>query len=481
MTDYTKLEQIVESNSDVILDMAAKVWDWAELGFKEQKSSAYEAAVLEKNGFKMSDRGIGGLDTSWIATWGTGSPVVGIMVEFDALPDLGNDIVATKTPRKDGVTNGHGCGHNLIGSGAVGAAISLKAHMEKERIAGTIKVFGCPAEELLTGKNYMAKAGAFDGLDAVFHHHPGPRNLAFNFSMQASMDLTIEWQGKSAHAAVAPWDGRSALHASEVFTTAANCMREQVLPTCRLHYFMTKGPKAVNTIPDRVQMVVRFRGKNAEIVQQGTDWLKDIAKAAALATQTTVKKVEVITGLYDLLPNNVIADRVTDHLNRYFPVEWSEEEQAFARSIQKEMGKPEDGMTIEVEPNPNGALMGGSTEVGDVSWCVPTGGAIFAAWPHGVPPHTWGCTACNGMSIGHKAVIQATHVLAATALDFMTDAELLKSARAEFDERTAGKPYKSLNVLDAPPGGMMDDEARHDYECCIHGAMAHFGIKEPGV
>lgn len=149
MTDYTKLEQIVKSNSDVILDMADKVWDWAELGFKEQKSSAYEAAVLEKNGFKMSDRGIGGLDTSWIATWGTGSPVVGIMVEFDALPDLGNEKVPTKTPREDGVTNGHGCGHNLIGSGAVGAAISLKAHMEKEGIAGTIKVFGCPAEELL--------------------------------------------------------------------------------------------------------------------------------------------------------------------------------------------------------------------------------------------------------------------------------------------------------------------------------------------
>jgi aminobenzoyl-glutamate utilization protein B len=158
MTDYTKLEQIVESHSDDILDMAAKVWDWAELGLKEQKSSAYEAAVLEKNGFKMSDRGIGGLDTSWIATWGTGSPVVGIMVEFDALPDLGNEKVPTKTPREDGITNGHGCGHNLIGSGAVGAAISLKAHMEKEGIAGTIKVFGCPAEELLTGKNYMAKS-----------------------------------------------------------------------------------------------------------------------------------------------------------------------------------------------------------------------------------------------------------------------------------------------------------------------------------
>jgi aminobenzoyl-glutamate utilization protein B len=181
-----------------------------------------------------------------------------------------------------------------------------------------------------------------------------------------------------------------------------------------------------------------------------------------------------------LLPNNVIGDRVTDHLNRYFPIKWTKEEQAYAKAIQKESGKPEEGLTLEIEPNPNGALMGGSTEVGDVSWCVPTGGAIFAAWPHCIAPHQLGCTSCVGMSIGHKAVIQATHVLAATALDLMTEPELLKAARAEFDERTGGKPYKSLNVLDAPPGGLMDDKAHHDYECCIHGAMEHLDIKSNG-
>jgi aminobenzoyl-glutamate utilization protein B len=158
----------------------------------------------------------------------------------------------------------------------------------------------------------MAKAGAFDGLDAAFHHHPGPRNIAFNFQMQASMDMTIEWEGKSANAAVSPWEGRSALHASEVFTTAANCMREQILPTCRLHYFMTEGPHAVNAIPDHVKFVVRFRGENTDVVRDGVDWLKDIAKA-----------------------------------------------------IQKKMGKSEDGMALGVDPNPSGALMGGSTEVGD--------------------------------------------------------------------------------------------------------------------
>jgi aminobenzoyl-glutamate utilization protein B len=231
----------------------------------------------------------------------------------------------------------------------------------------------------------------------------------------------------------------------------------------------------VNTVPDYAKVEFRYRGPSTAIVAEGIDWVKDMAKGASLATQTK-EATQVITGLYDLLPNNVLADRLTDHLNRYFPVPWTDEEQAFAKAIQKEMGKPEVGMAVDVEPNPNGAEMGGSTEVGDVSWSVPTSGAIFAAWPLGIPPHQWGCTACNGMSIGHKAVMHATHVLAATGFDLLTEPELLKAAREEFDERTDGKPYKSLNVLPAPPVRNMEDKDRDDYECCIHAAMEHFGI-----
>ena len=166
MTDYTKLDQEVEAVADDIWDMAFKVWEFAELGFEEVQSSVYEAGMLKKHGFEIVSKGIGGIDTAWVAQWGSGSPVIGILVEFDALPGLGNDTVPTKTPAKSGNTNGHGCGHNLIGSGAIGAAIALKAHMENEGITGTIKVFGCPAEELLAGKNYMAQAGAFEGLNA---------------------------------------------------------------------------------------------------------------------------------------------------------------------------------------------------------------------------------------------------------------------------------------------------------------------------
>jgi aminobenzoyl-glutamate utilization protein B len=477
MSDYSKIEKEVDAQADVIWDMASNVWQFAELGFQEEQSSAYESEVLEKNGFKISDRGIGGIDTSWIATWGSGSPVLGILVEFDALPGLGNELVPTKTPRKDGVTNGHGCGHNLIGSGAIGAAIALKAHMEKEKIAGTIKVFGCPAEELLAGKNYMAQAGAFEGLDVCLHHHPGPINAAMNFHTTAAMDLWLEWKGITAHSGQSPWDGRSSVQAAQLFLHGVDMMREHILPTARMHYYIEDGGHAVNVVPDYAKVVFRYRGPSTDNVLKNIEWVRNIAKGAGLATQTK-EKITTVTGIYDLLPNTVLAKRITEHLNRHFPIEWTDEEQAFAKSIQKEMGKPEDGMATTVWPAPDAPEAGGSTEVGDVSWNTPTMGAVFSAWPQNVAPHQWGCTACHGMSIGHKAVIQAAHVLAAMGQDLLTEPDLLGAAKAEFEKRTAGKPYKSITVEKTPPGGLMDLEHRHHFDCVIHSAMEHFGIKE---
>lgn len=478
MSDVTKLEDAVNAQADTIWDMASHVWEFAELGFEEAKSSAYEAAVLEKNGFKISDRGIGGLDTSWIGTWGSGGPTLGILVEFDALPNLGNDTVPTQTPSQSGNTNGHGCGHNLIGSSAIGAAVALKNHLDSEGISGTIKVFGCPAEEYLTGKNYMASAGAFDGLDACLHNHPGPVNTVWNFHSAASADIWVEWEGVTAHAGATPWEGRSALHAMEIFLVSANMMREQMLPTARLHYQILDGGTAVNVIPGYSKVLVRYRGPSAENVLKYIDWLKDMAKGASLATQTK-EKVTFLTGIYDCLQNDVLAACMNDHMKRHFPIDFTEEEQAFARKIQKECGKPEDGMAADVRPVPNGIEVGGSSDVGDVSWNVPTMGAIYASWPQHIPPHQWGCTACNGMDIGRKAGLQAAHVLAATGLDLITKPELLEAATAEFQKRTAGTKYKSMNVLEAPPGGIMEQGQRHHYECCIHAAMEHFGIEEP--
>ena len=477
MTDYSKLEKEVDAQADLIWEVASNVWEFAELAYEEVKSSALEAESLEKNGFTISDRGIGGLDTSWIATWGSGSPVLGILVEFDALPGLGNDTVPKQAPAKSGNTNGHGCGHNLIGSTSVGAAIALKNHMEKEKIAGTLRVFGCPAEEMLNGKNYMASDGAFDGLDVCMHNHPMSENTVWNFHSTASIDLLIEWHGLAAHAGAFPWEGRNALHAAEIFLVAANMMREQMLPTARLHYQILSGGLAVNVIPDYAKILVRYRGPSAENILKYKAWLIDMAKGASLSTQTK-ETVTNLGGIYDCLANDVFAERMTDHMKRYFPIKWTDEEQAYAKAIQKEVGKPEDGLAVNVLPVPTGVEMGGSSDVGDVSWNVPTMGAVYSAWPRHIPPHQWGCTACNGMSIGHKATLHAEKSLAATGLDLLTEPDLLKAIRDEFDKRKEGKQYKSLSDSKINPRGQMSDENIKNYECCIHAAMEHFGIKE---
>lgn len=476
MTDYTKLEKEVDAAADTIWDVASKVWEYAELSYKEVQSSPYVAGTLAKNGFSISDKGIGGLDTSWIATWGSGSPVLGILIEFDALPGLGNDTVPKHAPAKSGNPNGHGCGHNLIASTSLGAAIALKNHMGKEKIAGTIKVVGCPAEECLNGKNYMSAAGAFKDLDVCLHNHPMSENAVWNFHSTAAMDLWVEWHGTTSHAGQAPWDGRSALHAMEIFLVAANMMREQMLPTARLHYQILDGGLAVNVIPDYAKVLIRYRGPSAENVLKYKAWLTDMAKGAALCTQTK----EVVTnlgGIYDCLPNDVLAARMTEHMNRYFPIAWTDEEQAYAKSIQKEMGKSEVGMADDVKPVPTGVNVGGSSDVGDVSWQVPTMGAVYGSWPRNIPPHQWGCTACNGMSIGQKATVHAAKVLATTGLDLLTNPEFLKAVKDDFVKQLNGRTYKCMNDSDVNPLGNLTPTEAHEFECCIDAVIDHFGLK----
>ncbi|WP_047042139.1 amidohydrolase [Vibrio mexicanus] len=463
MTDYTKLDNEVTNIADELWAVSSKVWELAELSYQEIESSALESALLEKHGFTIEQRNIAGLETSWIATWGSGKPVVGYMVEFDALPSLGNAIAPEQTPAESGNTNGHGCGHSTIGPSSIGGAIALKHHMEKEGISGTIKVFGCPAEEALNGKNYMVAAGVFDGIDVALHNHPFDVTTAVNFHTTASVDLIVEWQGITAHAGVSPWEGRSALHASEIFLVSANMMREQLEPTARLHYQILEGGAAVNVIPDHAKVLVRYRGKSAEDVRMHKAWLEDMAKGAALSTQTEAK-VTNLGGIYDILPNDTFAESITGHLNRYFPIEWTAEEQEFARSIQRATGKPEDGLTTKVIPPQKGLENGGSSDVGDVSWTVPTMGIGFSAWPLHIPAHQWGVTASVGSSIGRKGIIHAAHTLAAQGLELMTNPQLLESIKQDFEEKKAGREYVTLNDLDVNPAASLTEEQRAQHE-----------------
>jgi aminobenzoyl-glutamate utilization protein B len=477
MKDYSKIAKEVDAIESKIWDVASNIWEFAEQGYHEVKSSAYASEALESEGFKITDRGIGTIDTSWIATWGNGSPVLGLMAEYDALPGLGNDTQPKKTPAKSGNTSGHGCGHNLICSTSVGAAIALKNHMEKENIKGTIKVVGTPAEELLNGKNYMAAAGAFKDMDVILHNHPTPKNSVWNFHSNAAMDMWIEFKGTAAHAGLQPWDGRSALHALEVFLTGVNAMREQMIPEARMHYQILSGGAAVNTIPDYTKVLIRYRGPNAENVRKHKEWIKDIAKGAALATQTESVFTN-LGGIYDCLPNDVLAERVTDHLHKYFPLDFTEEEQAYAKGIQKEMGVAQDGMAADVSPVPYGVSIGASSDVGDVSWQKPTMGVIYSSWPLNVPAHTWGATACNGMSIGHKATVAAAKTMAATGLDLLTDPDFLQKAKDEFVKQLDGRTYKTLNDSDTNIQGKLDTKDQKLFDCSIHGAMEHFGMPD---
>lgn len=457
----------VNSLESEIWDLAHKIWELSELSLEEKESSALEAKYLADNGFIISDHGIGGLDFAWVATWGSGKPVIGITVEFDALPGLGNEISMVKMPRKDGNLNGHGCGHNLIGNGAICAAVALKNYLEKNNIDATLKVFGCPAEELITGKNYMARAGAFDGLDACLHWHPLNKTTSFNLKTPALSSLKVEFFGKTSHSGLSPWAGRSAAHAAELFVHGVNAMREHIIPEARVHYLIEKAGNASNVVSDYSHINITYRGINAENVMKQVAWINDIAKGAALMTQTK-EKVTDLAGCYDILPNQVMADRIMQYLNKLGAPKWTDEEQAFAKQMQKSEGYDEIGLSSVITPDPKGISIGGASDVGDISYIAPTMGLAVACWPLGFAPHTWAATACNGMSIGQKGMMRAAEILALTGLDLITDVEFLAAAKSEFLERTGGKPYQSLCQSDIPPLA-----AEHVHHIDTHDAIHH--------
>lgn len=275
---YSKIDKCVDEVADTIKLHQETIWEYAELSYKEFKSSAFIQELLESKGFALADKGIGGLETSWIANFSNGEsgggPTIGIAVEYDALPGLGNDKVPTQAPAKSGSTNGHGCGHNIIGSTSIGCALALKKYMETEGVAGTLQVYGCPAEEMLNGKNYMAMDGAFDKADVVLHNHPGPLSTVWNFHSAGSLDIHVEFHGRTSHAGMFPWEGRSALHAMEIFMHSLNCMREQMIPSARLHYQVLSGGLAVNVIPDYTKILVRYRGPSATNIKKHYERIK---------------------------------------------------------------------------------------------------------------------------------------------------------------------------------------------------------------
>lgn len=415
-------------------EMAQQIWDFAEVGYQEYKSSDLLQNKLKGAGFKV-ESGVAEIPTAFIATYGSGEPVLGILAEFDALPGLSQQASPEKV-LDDSRTTGHGCGHNLFGVGSVAAAIAVKEQLMAGNFQGTIKVFGTPAEEGGSGKVYMVRAGLFEDVDVVLHWHPGNANSANASSSLANVTAKFRFHGISAHAAGSPEAGRSALDGVEAMNNMANMMREHVPMETRIHYIITSGGDAPNVVPNYAEVYYYVRHPEPAQVKSIFDRLVKTAEGAALGTETEMK-YEVISGVYNLLPVEALAQKMYDNLKKVGGVSYTPEEFAFAKTIQASFNTPqipapkeaENIQAFKVEWYRRG---GGSTDVGDVSWAVPTVGLRTAAYVPGTPSHSWQAVACSGSSIGKKGMLVAAKTLTGMALDLLNDGQLIKDARAEW-------------------------------------------------
>lgn len=441
--------QSVDSHSTEMTAISDKIWAAEETAFNEAQSSKLLADYAEANGFKV-ERGVAETPTAFVATYGSGKPVIGILGEFDALPGLSQKAVPTKDPLHAGAA-GHGCGHNLFGTASLGAAIAIKEQIAAGKLKGTIKFFGTPAEEKFFGKLWMARAGLFNDLDVCMDWHPGPETKPAVQTGLALVDFIVEFTGQAAHAAADPWNGRSASDAAELYANGINYYREHIKPSVRIHYQIQDAGKVVNVVPDYSRIWVRARDVKREGVNEVYERLQKIGEGAAMMANVSFK-VSLVSGIYEVLVNRTGAGYVQKNLELLGPNKYTDEEIAFAKKIQEATGKPQVGLYDKIEPleetDPNAG--GGSTDVGDVSWIVPTIRLSAATAPIGTPWHSWAVVACGGMSIGHKGMLQASKLLAMTMVDLYEDPAKVDAVKKDYKEHRGDAPYKAL-IPDGPP------------------------------
>ena len=426
-------------------EIAHSIWDYAEVGYQEVKSSALLQVELRNAGFEV-EPGVAGIPTAFIATAGTGKPVIGILAEYDALPGINQDAVADRKPI-EGKNAGHACGHHLFGTASVSAAIALADWLKKSGTPGTIRVYGTPAEEGGSGKVYMVRAGLFNDVDAVLHWHASDVNFAGVDQALSNKTAKFRFRGLSAHASGAPEKGRSALDGVEAMDYMANLMREHIPSDARMHYVITSGGSAPNVVPDFAEVYYYVRHIDPKVVQSIFDRLVKTAEGAALGTGTTVDH-EVIGGVYNLLANETLARVMNSKLNEVGGISYSPDERAFAEKIYATLISPSVALgseaTVQSFDFHRPGL--GSTDVADVSWTVPTVGLRTATWVPGTPAHSWQATAAGGMSIGYKGMNVASRTLALTGQELFKRPELIAKARAEFEQRR-GPDFKYEAML----------------------------------
>ena len=424
--------------------MQKAIWGKAELGFLETESSGILQAHLKEHGFTV-EAGLAGMPTSFVATYGTGGPVIGLLAEFDALPGISQDTVAHRQPLEGG---GHACGHNLFGTGSVAGAVAIKNWLESTGHQGTIKVFGTPAEEGGGGKVYLVRDGFFEGVDIVLDWHPASQNAVNVTTGTAIQMVDYTFHGKPAHAAGSPDKGRSALDGVEALNYMVNMLREHVPTASRIHYVISNGGEAPNIVPETATVSYYIRHPKRDELQKLVTWINQAAEGAAQGTQTTVTP-EIIAGFYEKLPNRKLAELVQKNLEIVGGVHYDERERKLAEGIAEGLGLPDSAVNSAavVQPLADEAPSqgGGSSDVGDVSWNVPTVSFGTASFVPGSPGHSWQNVAAGGTTIGTKSLINTAKVFALTAIDLYTNPSLVSEAKEEFDSRRgAGFTYESL-------------------------------------
>jgi aminobenzoyl-glutamate utilization protein B len=437
----------VEAHQEALIAISDSIWALAETAFEEHESSRILADYAEAQGLTV-ERGVAGIPTAFVATYGSGSPVISVLGEFDALPGISQKASPVKEPLNAGAA-GHGCGHNLFGAASLGAAIAIKEQIEAGTLKGTVKFIGTPSEEKFFGKIWMIKEGIWDGVDVNVSWHPGATTEADVQSTLALVDFKVEFFGQTAHASSDPWNGRSASDALELYTTGINYYREHVQPTVRMHYHIQDGGQVVNVVPDYSRLWVRVRDSKREGMKPVYERVREMAEGAAIMANVEYK-ISLISGIYEVLVNRRGGVLMQNNLELLGPITYTAEEEAFGKAIQEATGKPQLGMDSSIRPleatlENSG---GGSTDVGDVSWNVPNINLSVTVAPKGTPWHSWAVVACGGMSIGHKGMVHAAKTMGMTMADLFQNPKAVAEIKQEFKERKGDVVYEPM--IDGP-------------------------------
>lgn len=438
----------IERHQDKLIDISDSIWALAETAFNETKSAELLATYAEENGMKV-ERGVAGIPTAFTATYGSGKPVISILGEFDALPGISQKSQPTKEPLVEGAP-GHGCGHNMFGTASLGAAIAIKEQIEAGKLQGTVKFLGTPAEEKFFAKVWMVKEGLWDDVDVNVSWHPGSNIEADAQSSLALVDFKVEFFGQAAHASADPWNGRSASDALELYTTGINYYREHIRPTVRIHYHIQDGGQVVNVVPDYSRLWVRVRDTKRKGMNVVYERIKEMAEGAAIMADVDYK-ISLISGIYEVLVNRTGEEAMQQNLELLGPITYTDEEITYGKKIQEATGKPQVGFDSNINPllETQEHPMGGSTDVGDVSWVVPNINLSVTVAPKDTPWHSWAVIACGSMSIGHKGMLYASKAMGMTMVDLFNNPKLVSDMKKEFKERKGNEIYEPM--IDGPP------------------------------